>query len=305
MKKLGTCIPLLVTALLVGSAGGVRAEALKLGLVLGQQSWNHELEAKSLNAATEAFLLSKRFEVVERDALNTVLQEKALKGFIGDTEGAEIGQTLGLDWIGILSYAIETTPSTHGGSTKTYLLSVRMLEVASSTVLHVLDSRSEADTKESRGIRAASERLMGRKLDSQDSRDAEGVARLMDTDSMEAAGARLLENILATFPPQGYVIEVVGKREVVIDLGAAHGLREGDTLEVFMHGPPIIHPVTGREIPGREISQAELKVESVDSLISTCKVKKADGPVDVGAQVRFLPKEGLMGKALGKLPFGG
>jgi hypothetical protein len=295
---------LLALVVLAGFAADLRAEELKIGLVLGQDSRNDELEAKALNAATEAFLLSRRFQVVEREALDSVFTEKGLKGFIGDAEGADIGQTLGLDWIGILTYAADPVEDPDGGYSYHYLLSVRMLDVASGAVLHTIDSRPES-AKAARGLRSIGERVVGRKLDYETRRDLGDVETVVVTDTMEDAGARLLQNVLETFPPQGYVIERVGKREVVIDLGAAQGLREGDTLEVFTHGPPIIHPVTGQEIPGREITQAQLKVTSVESQISTCKVKKADGPVDVGAEVRFVPKEGLVGRALDKLPFGG
>lgn len=303
----GNKVAILLLGLVVASfgSGDLRAQELKLGLVVGQQSWEHEIEARALNAATEAFLLSRRFQVVEREALDSVFTEKGLKGFIGDAEGADIGQTLGLDWIGILSYAIETVRDRDGRYTQSYLLAVRMLEVASGAVLHTIDSRA-GDDRSARGLRAAAERLIGNSLDRDDNRDLEAVeAAMLEEDSMQAAGARLLENILETFPPQGYVIQVVDDRRVVVDLGAAQGLREGDVLEVFVHGEAIIHPVTGREIPGREITQAELRVLSVESQISTCKVKKADGAVAVGAQVRFLPKEGMVDKALNKLPFGG
>lgn len=261
---------LLLLAMLCGLAAGAGAEELKIGLVL-EQDGRDEMNAKAVNAATDAFLRTRRFTVVERDALDSVFQEKGLKGFIGDAQGADIGQTLGLDWIGILSYSIDRHRDSNGDISYSYKLSVRMLEVASAQVVHTIDSSRETFTR---------------------------------AGSMATAGDRLLENLLATFPAQGYVIQRVAEDRVVVDLGTAQGVREGDKLEVFTHGEPMIHPVTGREIPGRKISLAVLKVLRVDTGLSTCKIKKAEGAVDIGDVVEFKGKDSTFGKLMDKLPFG-
>ncbi len=261
---------LLLIAMLCGLAAGAGAEELKIGLVLEQDGRN-ETDAKAINAATDAFLRTRRFTVVERDALDSVFQEKGLKGFIGDAEGADIGQTLGLDWIGILSYSIDRHRDSDGDVSYSYKLSVRMMEVESAQVVHTIDSAREAFTR---------------------------------AVSMASAGDRLLENLLAAFPAQGYVIKRVDEERVLVDLGTEQGVREGDKLEVFTHGESMIHPVTGREIPGRKITQAVLKVLRVDTGLSTCKIKKADGAVDVGDVVEFKGKDSTFGKLMDKLPFG-
>ena len=133
--------PILVAVLLCCLASQARAAPLKVGLVLGQRSYDSETEAAALNAATQAFLLSRRFTVVERKALDSIFQEKGLKGFIGDSEGADMSQTEGLDWIGILSYSREEVPAPKGGRQITYVLSLRMIEVRTAQVLHTIDSR--------------------------------------------------------------------------------------------------------------------------------------------------------------------
>ncbi len=284
-------------------AAQARAELLKVGLVLGQQSYDHETEAAALNAATQAFLLSQRFTVVEREALKSVFQEKGLKGFIGDTEGADMTETEGLDWIGVLTYTTEDVPDPAGGLRKSYVLSLRMIEVRTARVLYTIDSRPD-ESKSAGMIKSLSQRMLDRHGNA-DTKEALGdMENVMAVDSFDAAGERLLSKILETFPPQGYVIDVVSGHQVVVDLGADQGLRPGDLLEVFSIGPPIIHPVTGVEIPGREIFQGELKVQSVDTALSTCKVKSSKATVDVGARVRFEPREGLIDRAMGKIPFG-
>lgn len=285
-------------------AGQAGAEPLKIGLVLGQKSYHHEDEAAALNAATQAFLLSRRFTVVERQALDSVFQEKGLKGFIGDNEGAEMSDTEGLDWIGILTYTTETVRDPNGRRQETYVLSLRMIEVKTAQVLYTIDSRPE-ESKPSGMIRTFGHRMLGRHVGADVQQVVGEMESMAAADSFDAAGERLLNRILETFPPEGYVIDVVNPRRVVVDIGADQGLREGDLLEVYSIGPPIIHPVTGVELPGREIYEGKLKVLSVDGVLSTCKVKSSDAGIDVGARVRFEPKEGLIDRAIDKLPFGG
>jgi len=254
-------------------AAEARAQDSKIGLVLvqrGRDDWN----AKAVQVASDAFLRTRRFEVLERQALDKVFTEKGLKGFIGDSEGADIAETEGLDWIGLLSYSVEQG--------RMYQLSVRMIEVKSAEVLHTINSDRETQKSRTLGDRfkATGARMFDREVD--ETLGEEGTA-----DNFEAAGERLLENLLAAFPAQGYVIQLMGERQVGIDMGTEQGRREGDSLEVFTYGPSIIHPVTGREIRGPEIVQAVLTVVSAEAGLSTCKVKKAEGSFDVGAVVRF------------------
>ncbi len=278
---------LLVLGTTVAAEAG--AQDLEIGLVLVQQG-RDDLNTKAIQVASDAFLRSQRFTVVERQALDQVFQEKGLKGFIGDTEGADIGQTEGLDWIGLLSYTVEQD---------SYQLSVRMLEVRSAQVLHTINSDSGE-----RGSRSFADRIRTTGARFVDQTVDQTLGAEVVDESFEAAGERLLENLLVTFPAQGYVIQLMDEREVVVDLGVEQGLREGDSLEVFSYGPSIIHPVTGREIRGPEIVQAVLTVRSVEAGLSTCRVKKAEGPIDVGAVVRFTGDGGSLGnRFMNRLPF--
>lgn len=304
MPRIRASAFIVLVALALGLASEVRAEKLAIGLVLTENR-RRGIDDEALNAATEAFLLSRRFTVVEREALDGVFQEKGLKGFIGESQGADLGQTLGLDWIGLLSYSVDKVRDPEGQWIETYVLSVRLMDVDSARVVQTIDSKPATspmvDGLQDR-LQSAGKRLLFQKVEEMQA--LESLEDFVVADSMDAAGARLLENLLAAFPPEGYVIQVIGDREVVVDLGAGEGLREGDLLEVFTEEAPIIHPVTGREIPGRKVTRAMLKVLSVDTALSTCKVKNAEGPVEVGAVVRFKPKEGALGSIMNKLPFG-
>ncbi|HSL82210.1 MAG TPA: hypothetical protein VLF66_05505, partial [Thermoanaerobaculia bacterium] len=98
---------LVLLATFLSLAAEVRASDLKIGLVLTHRG-RGEIDAKAIQVATEAFLFSRRFTVLERTGLDAVFQEKGLQGFIGGTDGtADLSYTQGLDWIGLLSYSVE------------------------------------------------------------------------------------------------------------------------------------------------------------------------------------------------------
>lgn len=284
-----------LVASFLGIGTGARAQDLKIGIVLAQQH-RHDRDAQVVAAVSDAFLRSRRFIVLERQNLDAIFQEKGLDAFIGDSEGADLGKTLGLDWIGLLTYSVERTRDSTGATQESYFLSVRLLDVASTRVLRTIDSNQET-SRAAEYLRASGERFLNEKLQKAE------LNTWSFSDSIQAASDRLLENLRLAFPPQGYVIQKSGNRQVLVDLGSEAGVREGDTLEVFTFGEPIIHPVTGREIPGQEITRAVLKVLSVQNGLSTCKVKKTDGSFDVGASVRLKGEEGMLDRVMGKLPF--
>lgn len=274
----------LLFSVALGLGGPTAAHARdKVGLVLAQHHRNKVLDDQAINVTTDAFLASRRFTVLEREALDSVMQEKSFKGFIGDSEGAEIGQLLGLRWVAMFSYTEEPYSGPGGGPSESYEISVRMIDVASGQVLYTITSRPDATD--------LGERAEG-KVKNWFSNRTGGLTAAHDP-SLAGAGRRLLQSILTTFPPEGYVVEVIGQGEVVIDLGVDDGLSAGDMLEVFTVGEPFLHPITGEQLPGRTTVQGKLKVVDVRAGLSTCKIKNGAQSMAIGSRVRFQVPEGL------------
>lgn len=246
---------LLVLAFLTAPA---QANKIRLGLILEKQN-NDNLDEQILNSATTAFLSSKRFILAERERLDAVFDEKGLKGFIGDQEGSRLEETLGLEMLGLVSYSVSQQRNHSGEVEWGYTIAVRLTDVATGEVFATVDSKRP-------GIALAPSPML--------------------------AGDDLLDNLRGLFPPEGYVIQV-SEQKAVVDLGSTMGIEKGDILEVVELGPPVIHPVTGRELPGPESVVAVLKVERVNAELSTCRVKSADTGIEVGNQVRYKDKKSM------------
>lgn len=252
------------------------AEAkIRLGLVLEEteRPWNERkldtIGEQVINETTQAFLSSKSFIVAERQALQAVFQEKGLKGFIGDQEGSSLEETTGLEMLGLVSYAQGQRHDINGLPVETFNITVRLIDVATGEVFGTVDSKRPSVPLPS---------------------------------SIRKAGDDLRDNLRGMFPAEGYVIQLSGQ-EAVIDLGATLGLKKGDTLEVIEQGESVLHPVTGRELPGPERTVAKLKVKRVDMELSTCQLKSVEGEVSVGSRVRFQDKTSVFDAIGRRMPW--
>ena len=236
---------------------------IQLALVMNQSQYgNKKLSGDVLVAATRAFADSRRFAIVERANLKTLLAEKDLEDFIQQANAGGMTDLDGVDMVGILSYEVE-----RGGVSTYYRISVQLTSTKTGRVTDTLTSDRET---------------------------------FREPTTVFIAGKHLYENIKEKFPPSGWVIEARGS-DVVVDLGARDGVAEGDRIEVFQEGEPVIHPVTGELLEGRQTLLAVLKVTSVQTQMSTCKLK-GEGTVEVGDRVKLGEKNvkgrSMLGKAL-------
>ena len=228
-----------------------------LGLVSSsfrdQRYRRNELEEEMMAAATRAFLASRRFTLIEREKLKAIFNEKDLATILegGDNDLSKIK---GVDYLGLLTYSSEREPSPQGGYQVTYWLEVQLTEVQSGQVMATVSSRSET--------------------------------HLGPATSIPIAGDRLLENLREMYPPQGFIIHISPER-VLVDLGEAMGVKKGDKLQVVRKGERIIHPVSGRLMPAEDILVGTLKVVELSQAMATCKVKSADGELQLADRVRL------------------
>ena len=106
------------------SGGGARRKTeYELGLILKEDKarkteQERKIDAEVLNAATDAFLAAKRFDLIERDQLAAVFTEKSLQDFIGGKVNNKLTDVLALDLLGVVSHTEETTKSDEGEAPK-------------------------------------------------------------------------------------------------------------------------------------------------------------------------------------------
>ncbi|MEL7059895.1 MAG: hypothetical protein AAGN46_07705 [Acidobacteriota bacterium] len=246
-------LTLTCAAWLVPAEAGASQTAI--GLVKEGETWGRypELDQQAINAATSAFMSTRRFDVTERAELSKIFAEKSLRDILGDESG-NLFDLRGLDLIGFVSYTIETPDSR---APPVYVLSVRVASVGTGEVFGTFDS-----------VRMSA----------------------FPATTIALAGDLLSANLREAFPPHGIIVKVIDKKTVVVDLGAFTGIEEGDRLVMFREGEPIIHPLTGEQLPGQEIEIGSLKVQSVGERIATCRVRRSKEPIEVAVQVRYESK---------------
>lgn len=259
---------LLVLAAAPAAQAQVEKSVYKMGLILPQK--DRRFDGEVFDAASVAFVAAKRFKVIERRELNAVFTEKDLQEFIGGQVNNKLSDVLGLDFIGIVGYSVETKHVPGGKPETTWIFDVRMVDVKTAAVVLTLTSDRPS---------------------------------LLPPKTPRDAGKLLFEAIREAFPPVGYVIQINGKK-VIVDLGSETGVKEGDTLEIVQQGEEIIHPVTGQVLPAPLEVVGELKVVSTAPQISTCKLKsmKNKGEVTVASLVRLEERDSRFLGWMQKIP---
>lgn len=253
---------LLLMALLAAPAA---AKNLKIALLMAATNENHYGQPKPseiLGAAAAAFFDSKRFEVIEREQLAKIFDERELSDFIKGEPG-DLSNLHGVDMLGLITYSQEEGTSLHEGGAKQerIFIDIRLTDVKSGQMVGSVDSRRPS------------------------------VA--IEPTTAHLAGRLLLENIRDMFPPQGSVLRLDGDLAVV-SLGSTEGLKEGDHLEVFTEGD-LLFDEEGNALSAPEEVVASMKVVQVSAQVSKCKIKldKKNGDpsmVAIGAKVRLKNK---------------
>jgi len=271
--------PLLaVLLLLANTAPGVaqvEKSLYKLGLISGEKDPRHESEKERrfredvLNAATDAFVATRRFTMVERNQLDAVFTEKSLQEFIGGQVNNKLTDVLGLDLVGVVGYTVDVSKSPEGEPVAKCIIDVRLVDVKTAALLATVTS--------------------------------DRPSLILPSSTPREAGQLLYKSIRDAFPPLGYVVSVNGN-EVVIDLGSEAGLKKGDTLELVQEGEKIIHPVTGQVLSAPMKVIGELKVVTASPQVSTCKAK-AKGAVPVASLVRLKGSRSLILDWAARVPF--
>ena len=242
--------------------------------------------AKNLKLAdmiTTALFKTGRFELVEREKLQSILDEQNLgkTGLIDDaSKAAEVGKLAGAEAVvfGALSSA---TQQTHDKFAYDVIRTEVRIDARAvdTTTGRVTFSESATGAAEVKVVRAAD----GTLISGLKNADDEYVKAA--TNATEALGTRLSK----IYPLMGYVISVSGD-EVVTDLGGEKGVVVGDELIAFRPGERVLHPVT-KQVVGREKRLIDvLTVRSIDFRSSTVRrARKTEEPLQPGDVVVLRP----------------
>lgn len=247
--------------------------------------------------------------VIERSAIDKLIAEQNLSNSdrTDPTTAAKLGRILGVDAIvmGTITHYDYLDKTTGGGgarfggfggvSTKTkhditakVLINTRLVSPDTAEVLAASEGAGEVDRK-------------GVKVDMRDtSRIMTGATanNPIMNDCMDKAIAQLatqLEQQFPKLPPRapvidGLVADASDSGQLVLNVGAQHGVRVGDHLQVWRAGKEIKDPVTGKVLMRDDTLLGEAVVITVNDISSIAHYNGSE-PAKVMDVVRSLPKQ--------------
>jgi len=234
------------------------------------------LEAQINQRVTMAFFKTGRFQLIEREQLNTVLKEGKFEqsGLVDDATAAKLGKQIGATYVLVGSY---TGSIGHTVEVKTGFFGGKSREDSYPGHLEVrlrLVNTEDGSIREAILLHATS----------MDPKAYHSYELLLDDLS-----SSLDKDAAARFPLMGYVIKVISDKEVLVDLGQNQRIEKGAGFQLVEQGEDVVHPVTGKRIKGERKVLTELKVTDVGEESSTLKVTGARATLKVGQTVVQAP----------------
>ena len=224
---------------------------------------------------TTSLVKTNKFDVIERDRMAEIMKEQGMSvegWFSGGYEGGKVNLQ-GVDYIltgAITEYGQKEQAAQFGGfssgsGTARMAVDVRVLEVATGSIGFADTVSAEASTGSAFAV--------------------DGVASGGGTDSSAAMGevmrktAQRVTNMVVTsiFPIR--VVRVQSNGEVMLNYGDSV-LAEGDVLDVFSEGEPLLDPDTGEELGREEEMVGKLSVTSAQGRLSKAQIVQDDGIAD-------------------------
>ena len=224
-----------------------------------------------------AYLKTGRFRMLERKQLDAILKEGAFqnKGLVDDATAVTLGKQLGAKYVIVGSYngnmarAVEVEEHVFSKDTRKPIFPAK-LEVR----LRMVNTQ-DGSIMEPLILNAAATDVQGSK----------SFELLMEEFS------RALDHELALrYPLKGYVIKVLEDRQILSDLGRTMGVNEGEVFLIVEHGPDVIHPVTGKLIPGERRVVGECVVTDAGPESSTLRITTDRLAIKPGAVLQRKPR---------------
>lgn len=235
---------------------------------------------------TSAFLRTRRFELVERQRLDAVLEEAKLQqgGLVDDSTAVQLGRLLGAQQVLVGSYRGEIIA--YYGEEKTSNPLFRWFTGKVSAGLRLVDVAS--------GRISETFEVAGAEKDTTAAKTFHGL--------LEDFTRKLEREVGNRYPLAGVLLREEPDRQVMVDLGRKDGLKVGDVYQAVAFGPDVVHPTTGRLLRGPRRVLADLKVTSLDEESCLMKVTGGREPLNPGLLVESVPrKAGMFEKLMDKV----
>lgn len=229
---------------------------------------------------TTALVKTERFDVIERDRMEAILEEQAL-GEFGLTDGYDRLHLTGLDYVligSITEYGMTTQAATFGGfatarTTARLAVDIRVVDVENGV------------TAIAESISVEEDGAHGVALDRVAVRGSEDEAHLLGSVMRRAARDITLLIVGDVYPIRVATRTATG--DVILNYGDGL-LRNGDTLDVLVGGESVIDPTSGEILGSEEELVARIEVSGATNRFSRARVIEEYSPVEVGMIARIV-----------------
>lgn len=274
MKKLFALLLILSAASVFAQKPRVAILEFKNKSMGGQHYWYTD----KVGAAAQDMLLTElvksgKYSVIEREQISAIMEEKGLtlSGDIDPSTAMKIGKLLGVQYLvtGSVTEFGSTVKEAQGGwgysfgAKKTNFVSAldaRMFSVNTGEILWA-DTASEEESSfnlkifGSGGGTAEDDRMFDKVLRPVVKKLADSLVKT-DLGSGSAAASAPKQ------AAQGKIAQVAGGK-VFVNIGSAHGVKEGDTFTVFRAGNVIKDPDTDEILGSEETRVGQVKITVV------------------------------------------
>ena len=229
-------------------------------------------QEEAYERVVQAFLQTRRFELLDRNRLAAALGPGAPELQLDEAGAAALGRRLGVRFLVLGSYrgsldrVVESYPSKDGTVYNVFFparisMDLKLLDVETGQVAQAFEGQGA----------------------SKETSPAQGIAEVMRDLSV-----KLYREVVNTFPLGGHLARVLSETEAVLDLGRADGVAEGDRF--LLAGPR--SPAPG-QVP------AEMKVVAVEESSSIVKISGKPFPLKSGLLLESAPKKAGFWESIG------
>jgi curli biogenesis system outer membrane secretion channel CsgG len=230
----------------------------------GGEVLEQRLQIRMADALVTSLVQAGRFDVVERERLDLVMNEQNLhqRGLVDPATAARVGKILGAQLVvfGLVTGASEQ---------KIDKFSYDLIRVEVSMDVRAVDvstgrvgiSETAKGTAEARIITSADGTIISGPTN-YDPLYHEASRQALDRAAALVSGA---------VPLVGFVV-AMDNRNVTLDLGESRGVKSGDTFIVFRRGDPVLHPVSHERIGWNKTILAAVQVTDTENDLSHGRV---------------------------------
>ncbi|MEP7327263.1 MAG: CsgG/HfaB family protein [Gemmatimonadota bacterium] len=230
----------------------------------GGEVLEQRLQIRMADALVTSMVQAGRFDVVERERLDLVMNEQNLhqQGLVDPATAARVGKILGAQLVvfGLVTGASEQKIDKFSYDLIRVEVSMDVRAVDVSTG-RVAISQTAKGTAEARIITSADGTIISGPTN-YDPLYHEASRVALDRAAALVSGA---------VPLVGFVV-ALENRNVTLDLGESRGVKAGDTFIVFRRGEPLLHPVSHERIGWNKTILAALQVTDTENDLSHARI---------------------------------